>query len=309
MIRSEPQLTNFHQLPKSHSRSPGDVCYHARYHQLRVRNAELTLCCNRALCKFFKLSKHCFRVGHKNHCLRHGGREVLTKTRIRSQLHVAIIVTVLMMMTLSFVSFNGSLEFRSLTKSIRGRANELPLVANIGVAVSDLRSALWEITSVNGDYQFAHIGNTISPITFMRKLDVVSNALKDYRHQLERIDASDSLIADHSEELKYVDRFQDSLARIYDIVDKGDWVFETSRSIDSLEAELENLQRETSRLPGFLSARMDEFANNARSVYHWWIALTLIGLSLACASAAWLYFRFNRQVSTAWSGLPTEVDA
>ena len=221
---------------------------------------------------------------------------MLTKTRIRSQLHVAIIVTVLMMLTLSFVSFNGSLEFRSLTKSIRGRANELPLVANIGVAVSDLRSALWEITSVNGDYQFAHIGNTISPITFMRKLDVVSNALKDYRHQLERIDASDSLIADHSAELAYVDQFEESLARIYEIVDKGDWVFETSKSIDNLEAELEQLQRETSRLPGFLSGRMDEFANNARSVYHWWMALTLVGLLLACSSAAWLYFRFNRQV-------------
>ena len=46
---------------------------------------------------------------------------------------------------LSAASLQGVMKFRKLTKNIRARSVELPLAAEIGENVSELRSFVWKI--------------------------------------------------------------------------------------------------------------------------------------------------------------------
>ena len=55
------------------------------------------------------------------------------------------VTTLLVIITLlSIVSLQGASKYRNLTKSINQRSTEIPLAIELGIAVSDLRSQLWD---------------------------------------------------------------------------------------------------------------------------------------------------------------------
>lgn len=214
-------------------------------------------------------------------------------------MHFAMAMIMVIVCGLSLANLNGSLRFRELIKSIRGRATELPLAANLSVAVDELRSVLWDRRTTSrggGDFAFSHIGNTLTPITFLSRLGRVKAALEDYRFQLELVDATDSLIAEPTRELAFVQRFEIAVSEIENIVNQGEWVFDSDAQIEKLLDRLDQLQRETSGLPKFLSDRMDTFARNARSIYHAWNWLNLLLIGLALLFVAILYVRFHRRI-------------
>ena len=51
---------------------------------------------------------------------------MLEKRRIRSQMYFGVATLLVIVIVLSFSSFHGSLKFRNLIKSARGRAYEMP---------------------------------------------------------------------------------------------------------------------------------------------------------------------------------------
>ena len=59
--------------------------------------------------------------------------------RIREKILASSIILLVVVSVLSYASFHGASRFRGLTKSIRSRSSELPLAANLGQCISELR--------------------------------------------------------------------------------------------------------------------------------------------------------------------------
>ena len=66
---------------------------------------------------------------------------------VRYQIRLGAGMLFLVIVGLCMASVQGVFKFRNLTKSIRQRALELPLAANLGQAVSDLRRINAQATS------------------------------------------------------------------------------------------------------------------------------------------------------------------
>ena len=71
---------------------------------------------------------------------------MLEKRRIRSQMYFGVTMLLVIVAVLSYSSFHGSLKFRKLIKSARGRAYEMPLVAELAVKISQLRATIGDIS-------------------------------------------------------------------------------------------------------------------------------------------------------------------
>ena len=65
---------------------------------------------------------------------------VLANHKIRSQMYFGVTLLVIIIAALAAASLLGSLKFRNVTKSIRSRVIELPLAAQLSLAVDNLRS-------------------------------------------------------------------------------------------------------------------------------------------------------------------------
>ncbi len=213
-------------------------------------------------------------------------------------MYFGVAMLVVIVTVLSLASFQGSLKFRSLTKTIRSRANELPLAANLSQKVSDLRSAFWQDTpsTTGGAFQPAIHGNSFQQLSFNNRMEAVKEALKDYRSRLETVDHSDSVISDNRKELEFVSRFETSLIEIDHIVSHGEWVFRPNVPREKLNIAIEQLQEETSQLPGFMNDRMNEFARQARRDYNSWMAISAVLTAGALLLIFLLYRRFNNHI-------------
>lgn len=220
--------------------------------------------------------------------------------KIRSQMHFGVAMLVVIVLILSAASFQGSLKFRTLTKSIRGRATELPLSAKLSQTVSDLRSASWKHRfnkPTFGDYQPTIKENPIAPISALSKLEAARTALRNYKLQLENLDTSKSLLGDNEAELKFVLDFEESLNRIEQIIqDKWAGIDPFDHYTTRLTSELDKLQDDTNKLPGLMNDRMNLFANKARREYNSWMALTALVTLGAMALIYLLYHRFNKRI-------------
>ena len=75
---------------------------------------------------------------------------MLSKWPIRNKLLIGIGLLLVIVATLSGSGFLGVYAYRSLVKSLSGRANELPRAAELSEQVSDLRVITGEIRSARG---------------------------------------------------------------------------------------------------------------------------------------------------------------
>lgn len=198
---------------------------------------------------------------------------MLALKRIRSQMHFGVAALVLVMTLLSFAAFQGIWKFQKLTKNIRDRSIELPLAAELNQRVSELRSVLWDsqdLIANRQDFQFPGIQDNSIPTSFSGKRDAVEQALDRYYQELINNEINDIRIAENSKELKFVNDFRKSLARIKRDYESGEKVFNGGRYglISTLKEDLEKLQYEAAQLPVFMQQRMQAFSENARSEYH-----------------------------------------
>ena len=204
---------------------------------------------------------------------------MLSRWPIRYKLVFGVAMLCLIVATLSFTGFRGVYAFRKLTKSIKARANELPLAAALTNAVSDLRVTLR--SNPTGQSAVDRGFDTLElREEFRTYFYAVDEALRRYKEQLQTA-SDDDLIADTRREQEAVREIEQALQRIKAIYQNGDWVLDYPRLRDDLDRELEGLQQLSARLPGFMKQRMDDFALQARAQYRGWIAATVIATGLA----------------------------
>ena len=230
---------------------------------------------------------------------------MLEKQRIRSQMYFGVTMLLVIVAILSWSSFHGALKFRKIIKSSRGRAYEMPLVAELSLKISDLRATISDIGT--GEpcqvYQSATSYTAIDELPpdaltkIRHALRPVRSAFEKYQFQLENSD-TDNPLGNNSDELKFVKHFDEAISQIECVADgsKSNWIWDGPQSLQTLEDEVDDLLVETSKLPKFLNLRMEDVAKKARTEYHVWMLLSAL-LTLGAFMLLFILIkRFNERI-------------
>ena len=222
---------------------------------------------------------------------------VLFRKQIRSQMYYGVTILIFTVLALSVSGLQGMLKFRELTKSIRQRANELPLTADLSRQVSDLRVSFSRIQAPESFAPFGHtvIHDSVSLPEFYFRLDDVENALNRYSHQLENSAANNLLITDNSEELQTVAHLREALNTIREETRRNEWRQEHWVYSD-LNDRLVQFHDKVRLLPDFLRKRTEAFAEKARTEYHAWLLLSAVMTILAIVFVVLLVRRFRQRI-------------
>lgn len=230
---------------------------------------------------------------------------MLEKRRIRSQMYFGVAMLLVIVAVLSISSFHGSLKFRRLIKSARGRAYEMPLVAELSVKISQLRSTIGDIggTRTSEVYQSATNNSPINELSAGELTSIrhdllnVRNSFENYRYQLDNSDTNNPL-GNNTKELMFVRHFDEAITKIEAVADntKGNWIWDGPQSLDELKESVDELQIKTSQLPKFLNQRLDDFAKSARTEYHVWMTLSALFTFGAILLLFILIKRFNERI-------------
>ena len=230
---------------------------------------------------------------------------MLEKRRIRSQMYFGVAMLLVIVAILSGSAFHGALKFRKIIKSTRGRAYEMPLVAELSLKISDLRATISDIGSAAPCevYQSATHFVAIDELppdalsSIRHSLRPVRNAFEKYRFQLENAD-TDNPLGNNADEMNFVRHFDQAITQIEHVADetKGNWVWDGPQSLQQLKNKVDDLLVETSKLPKFLNVRMEDFAKKARTEYHVWMLLSAVLTLGAFMLLFVLIKRFNERI-------------
>jgi two-component system, NtrC family, sensor kinase len=205
---------------------------------------------------------------------------LLSKWPIRDKLLVGIGMLLVIVAALSVSGFLGVYAYRSLVRSLRGRAEELPVAGALARGVSDLRVIIGEVRSVRS---VSTQGYTLFPLDhdsmahrFDEQLMEVDETLARYRQQLDELakdNPNASPINDSSAERETVRKIEKSLEVILDASLDGGWPTNDAK-LEALHIELDRLQSLTWELPSYLHQRIHDFADEVRTQYRALILLT-----------------------------------
>jgi signal transduction histidine kinase len=214
---------------------------------------------------------------------------LLSKWPIRKKLLFGIGLLLVIVAALSISGFLGVYAYRSLARSLRGRADELPVAGDLARGVSDLRVIIGEVRSVRNVSRMGQF-STLLPLDrdstawrFEAGLRDVRETLELYRKHLAELakdNPNASRINDSSREQETVRKIEVSLERISDAAIDGEWLSYDPK-LDVIEMEVEHLQGLTWELPSYLHRRMHDFADEARVQYRVLILFTWITTILA----------------------------
>ena len=243
---------------------------------------------------------------------------MLSKWPIRKKLLFGIGLLLVIVATLSASGFLGVYAYRALARSLRGRAEELPVAGDLARGVSDLRVIIGEVRSVRNvsmqGFMLLEPNRDLIARRFEARLSDVDRTLEKYRQQLIELakdNPNASRLNDSSAEWETVRKMEKSLDRILDASFDDQWLthhaldgqwLTKDAKLDQLHWELETLQALTWELPSYLHKRIHNFADEARIQYRALILLTWITTVLAVL-LLWLFIR----LFYAWVFLPLRV--
>lgn len=243
---------------------------------------------------------------------------MLSKWPIRKKLLFGIGLLLVIVATLSASGFLGVYAYRALARSLRGRAEELPVAGDLARGVSDLRVIIGEVRSVRNvsmqGFMLLEPNRDLIARRFEARLSDVDRTLEKYRQQLIELakdNPNASRLNDSSAEWETVRKIEKSLDRILDASFDDQWLthhaldgqwLTKDAKLDQLHWELETLQALTWELPSYLHKRIHNFADEARIQYRALILLTWITTVLAVL-LLWLFIR----LFYAWVFLPLRV--
>ena len=207
------------------------------------------------------------------------------KRRIRSQMYFGVTMLFFIVTVLSIASFQGVLKFRKLTKSIKARAVELPLAAQLSFEVNQFSSNVWRIQKgtpekINNDLHPVS-SNFISRFDYTTQLRQAEIAISVYEDRLKELELSDPTLGGIDKESKMIAEMRSKLSSIDGLVNNRNWDFGGVELVTDLEQEIFALQRISSGLPSLLNERMVAFSKQARTEYHTWMILS--GILSLCA--------------------------
>jgi signal transduction histidine kinase len=232
---------------------------------------------------------------------------VLSKWPIRVKLLVGLGLLVLLVAILSGSGLYTTYAYRGLVKSLSWRVSELPVAAELGRQVGELRIMLSELHGLRAA-SFPDAARGRAPLQvrmvrdqFRAQLDEVEQTLAGYRRQLEHKLQADSHMADTEPEWETVHQIEAALKRVHQANREQDWMLDAVR-IGRLDNELANLQALSAELPSHLHAKLGGFADEVRGQYR-----TLIVGTWITSVSAGLVFALFVQLSYRWIILPLRV--
>jgi signal transduction histidine kinase len=214
---------------------------------------------------------------------------VLARWPIRNKLLVGIGLLVAIVVTLSISSFTGVYSYRSLVRSLRSRAEELPLASELAARVSELRTILTEtqplrdIATGSGDRPNAKMLLD----QFQSNYESVKTKLDEYRQKLDQNDQDEIPIGSRGQEQAAVARLRESLADVATLTQEPDWITDLARA-NHVGDKLSLAQSLTAELPSYLHGRMYDLVDEVRSRYH--TLFTIICLATVTALATFALF-------------------
>ncbi|MGD9720263.1 MAG: sensor histidine kinase [Pirellulales bacterium] len=216
---------------------------------------------------------------------------MLSQWPIRVKVLIGIGLLLVIVATLSVSGFRGVYAYRSAVRGFRGRAEELPLAKSLSGQISSLRVIVAEARGAHtmlaaGPAPAAALPNAGAALDhvqlegrFAKLNEAVAQTLAQYRHQLQRNQAEDSLINDNHAEWETVHRIDAALERIAESSGSPGWIQNTAR-LEATHAELERLEALVMELPSYLHRRLYDFAGEVRVQYRALIILTWITMIL-----------------------------
>jgi signal transduction histidine kinase len=214
-------------------------------------------------------------------------------------LGIALLLVILLTMSIS--SFQGTYAYRELVRSISSRATELPLATALSRQVSNLRVDLAEL-EVFGLYPQIELPTPSEQQLeddFHQEFAKVQTTVHDYNSALNEHEHSG--IGDPSQERNSLADVQQSLATVDQLTTARDWYLSSTRTA-AVKIELVNLQRLATELPSFLQGRMQDLKDDVRSRYRAWIILTWI-----CAIAATVLVAVFIRLGYRWIFRPLRI--
>ncbi len=149
---------------------------------------------------------------------------MLSRWPIRNKLLLGIALLLVIVITMSISSFQGTYAYRNLVRSLSSRATELPKATELLTQVSGLRVTLAELQThaSNYDLSFSPIGQQLST-TFQQQFAEVRETVKDYRELLEEHEHAEFRIGDANQEWQKLREIEQCLATIEQLTtDKAD---------------------------------------------------------------------------------------
>ena len=222
---------------------------------------------------------------------------MLAKWPIRDKLLIGIGLLAAIVVTLSVSSFVSVYAYRSLVRSLRNRADELPLATELAGRVSNLRVSFAATQPLRESP-----GRTADPPDAQRLIEhfdesreTVKTALDDYCNQLSINDQEDMPIGNNREEQAEVVQLRDSLAAVAELTIDPNWPLD-QKLAGQVNDKLEIVQRLAAGLPGHLHRRIHDLAGEVRTRYRTLIILTWIVAVTALATFGLFIHLFYRWV-------------
>jgi signal transduction histidine kinase len=233
---------------------------------------------------------------------------VLSKWPIRNKLLIGIALLVVIMGVLSIAGGVGVYRYRDLVRSLELRATELPLATRLTLEVADLRVMLTEAHAAHwpGRPDDDPRDDMMMVRTRFRfQLASVESAFSQYREQLLRNDQSDYRdyqTDDSTRERQTADDIATTLDRVR-AIDRNPtgWIFDIAR-IETIKRELDNLQRLSVALPGYMHQKLEMLRNEVRGRYH-----ALIGFVWGATISAALMLAILVRLFYGWIFRPLRV--
>lgn len=228
---------------------------------------------------------------------------------IRSKLYLGIVLLMCTVAVLSISGFVGVYAFRRLAKSIRLRAPELPLAAQLTRDVNTLNVSYKLYRQSVEESDFYRYNSTES-----MELETIIGGLLKHEFQLQRGKVVGSFLLYHDrlkqnhnkDEYRSLGVHADEQAAMKEFENTLDEIKTLSDDLggddELLATRLKELDELSTELPQFLHSRMFNFANEVRGQYRTWIAMTAAG-----AFVAVILLLLALRMFYAWVFRPLEV--
>ena len=204
---------------------------------------------------------------------------MLSHWPIRTKLKLGLGLLLMTVLALFATAYYGLYAYRGLVKGLSARSAELPLAAQVGQELIELRDVLIEANeraelarqvcddeddnNTEGYYLF--LDTTFFDRDYFYRLDAFKSALDHYRGQLDQSDQTDTLrLSDDSRERKTLKQIDKVLEPILAAELAEDWWLDKAL-MDNLMAQVELLRQLVVELPSHLHTHVSGICSHGPS--------------------------------------------
>lgn len=220
---------------------------------------------------------------------------MLSHWPIRTKLKLGLGLLLMTVLALFGSAYYGLYAYRGLVKGLSARSTELPLAAQVGQELVELRDVLIEANErvelarrvcdqeehENAEQYFRAYDNALLDEEYYVHLGAFKDALERYRRQLGQSDETGaSRLSDDSRERKTLEQIDQVLEPILEAELDEDWLLDETLVRD-LKGQVELLRQLVVELPSHLHTQFQEFAHAVRAQYRTAIVAAWVNAALA----------------------------